>query len=140
MTTFQNDYSYGIDKENSILATLNNFFKRDISKSKDVYSNYDFSDTKYKYELKSRRNKYNAYPTTLIPKLKCKPNTILLFNFTDGLYYIKYNTEKFEKFDKKYFKVDRDDKIDVNKEYYYVPINQLKLITRYYDEEIELDF
>ena len=131
MTTFQSDYNFGIEKENNILVTLNNFFSRDISKSVDRYCNYDFYDDTYKYELKSRRNKYNTYPTTMIPLLKCKPNTILLFNFTDGLYYIEYEKEKFEKYEKKYFCKIRDDKLDVNKQYYYIPIIDLQCITKY---------
>jgi hypothetical protein len=131
MTTFENDYKYGIEKESSILLTLNKFFSRDIVKSVDRYCNYDFFDDSYKYELKSRRNKYNTYPTTMIPLLKCKDNTILLFNFTDGLYYIKYEKEKFEKYDKKYFCKNRDDKIDINKQYYYIPISDLLCISKY---------
>lgn len=130
-STFKTDYSYGIAKENEVLGHLITFFNRDIVKSKERYSNYDFSDDIYKYELKSRRNKYNSYPTTMIPLLKCKPNTILLFNFTDGLYYIEYDKEKFEKFEKKYFSIDRCDKIDVHKQYYYIPIGELQCIVKY---------
>lgn len=128
MVSFKEDFNYGIIKENEILKTINNYFNREIKRSEDKYCHYDFYDDKYTYELKSRRNKYDTYPTTMIPALKLKKRVILLFNFTDGLYYIKYRKSKFEEFDKRYFVKDREDKKDIKKLYYYIPIDKLKKI------------
>ena len=44
------------------------------------------------------------------------------------MFYIKYKKDKFDKYDKKMFVKDRDDKKDVMKHYYYIPIQDLKKI------------
>lgn len=78
--------------------------------------------------LKQSRNvNYDMYETTIIPADKiCK---IFLFNFRDGLYYIKYRKSKFDTFERKIFvRNQRDDYNDIPKEYIYIPINKLKKI------------
>lgn len=131
MVSYNVDYDYGKVKELEVLNDLKDYFKRDIKIVEERYTNYDFFDDKYTYELKSRRNKYDSYPTTMIPALKLKKKVILLFNFTDGLYYIKYKKSKFDNYEQKYFCKDREDKKDVNKLYYYIPIENLKCIKKY---------
>jgi len=131
MVSYKEDYQYGMIKELEVLDIIKKYFDRDINKSIDRYCNYDFYDDKFTYELKSRRNKYDTYPTTMIPELKLKKRTILLFNFLDGLYYIKYKKNKFEEFERGYFCKDRNDKKDVNKGYVYIPIDKLKCIIKY---------
>ena len=46
--------------------------------------------------MKSRRNKHDAFEKTIIPVHKCKnkncPN-IFIFHFTDGIYYIEYDSD-----------------------------------------------
>jgi hypothetical protein len=136
MSTFDDDYKFGIEKENEILETIKTYFNRNIKKMSERYCDFDFFDEKYKYELKSRRNNYNTFDTTLIPVFKSKPKTILLFNFLDGLYYIEYSKTKFEKFEQKKFqRADRPDKKDQEYIYYCIPIEQLKPIQTY-----EIDF
>lgn len=126
---FSSDYKYGKKNELYVFDIVTKFWKnRNISLSDDMYSNFDFYDDKYKYELKSRRCSMSDYPTTMIPVMKCHKHTYLLFLFTDGLYYIKYKKKVFKNFEKKYFALKRNDKIDVNKEYYYIPIELLKKI------------
>jgi len=138
MSSFERDYSFGKEQESEILGHICNYFKRNIAKSDDRYSAYDFSDGAFTYELKSRNNDRDAFPTTLIQKYKCKLNTILLFNYLDGLYYIEYKPNEFNKFlTKKFKRNDRIDKVDLEYECYYIPVNKLKCICKY---ESELDF
>lgn len=136
-STFDYDYKYGKENELNILPLITSFFNRDIKLTTDKYCKYDFYDTKYKYEVKSRRNNVNTYHTTLISSDKTDKNTILLFNFTDGLYYIEYNKKQFEKYENKNFQRVRPGHTDINKLYVYIPTNELKLIAEYYTE---LDF
>ena len=83
------------------------------------------------YEIKSRRNKYNQYPTTMIGKNKIDyANTIpenvrFIFSFTDGNYFYQYNkNDKFE-----LAKGGRNDRGKPEyKQYYYIPINKLNKI------------
>jgi len=127
--SFISDYSMGKVNEDIVYNLIRKYWKdRLIAKSNNIYSNYDFYDCKYKYELKSRRCTHDKYPTTLIPEMKCHKGTYLLFIFTDGLYYIKFRKSKFEQFDKKMFVKNRDDKQDVMKYYYHIPIEHLKKI------------
>lgn len=138
MSTFENDYKFGIEKENEIFDQIRSYFKRNIKKANKRYSKYDFYDSSYKYELKSRTNNYRDFDTTIIAVDKIQPNTktILLINFVDGLYYIEYNKTLFDIFEQKYFqRKSRPDKYDVNKLYFYIPISELKPI-----QTTELDF
>jgi hypothetical protein len=132
MKTFRKDYNYGIECEDKVLEILNKNFNIDgeIRKSNSIYSSYDFISNNYCYELKSRNNRYDEYPTTLIPKYKCnRDNLYLLFYFTDGLYYIKYDKDLFETFEVKQFKRnDRVDKIQKPVDYYYIPVEHLTRI------------
>ena len=104
--------------------------KRQISKLFDEYSSYDFYDSKYSYLLKSRKCDHDTYATTLISEMKCNKRIYLLFLFTDGLYYIKYKKDKFKKYNKKCFVKIRDDKKDVCKYYYFIPVEDLKKIEK----------
>ena len=136
--TFYKDYDFGKKCESKVLEILNKSFNIDknIKESNSVYSSYDFYGDKYCFELKSRNIKYKEYPTTLIAKYKCNngagghsDNLILLFYFTDGLYYIQYDPNLFDTFETKQFKrKDRIDKIQRPVEYYYIPIEYLTRI------------
>ena len=126
---FSKDIKMGKENEDKVFNLISKYWAdRQISKALNQYSNYDFFDSKYTYELKSRRVQSNHYPTTMIPSMKCHKRTYLLFLFTDGLFYIRYNKNKFKEFDKKLFVRNREDKIDVEKYYYYIPIDKLKKI------------
>jgi len=127
--SFKQDYYFGLDQEEKVLPIIRNFFNRDIQKSINKFERFDYSDEKYKYELKSRNNTYDKYLTTLICADKISKNSIFLFNFLDGLYYIKYRKSKFNKFEKKLFvRNKRYDYNDKQKDYIYIPIEYLKKI------------
>jgi hypothetical protein len=129
MCSFNIDQSMGKKNENTVYNLISKYWTdRQIAKSNDMYSNYDFYDCKYKYELKSRRCAHDTYPTTMIPEMKCHKRTYLLFLYTDGLYYIRYRKDKFNKYEKKMFVKNRYDKQDIIKYYYYIPIEDLKKI------------
>jgi hypothetical protein len=127
--SFSSDNIMGKVNEDKVYNIINNYWnERNITKTNDIYSNYDFYDSKYTYELKSRRCEHNKYSTTMIPEMKCHKRTYLLFFFTDGLYYIRYNKKLFDNFEKKMFVKNRYDKQDKQKYYYYIPVEYLKKI------------
>jgi hypothetical protein len=134
MNNFKKMLKYGRDLELEVLPIIRNAFEsNDIKMPKNKYSSYNYIDDKKEvlYELKARTNKYNAYPTTMIQEdkvLNTHYKQIFLFKFTDGLYYIEYDPELFNTFEKKIYSQYRADKVDVNKLYYYIPIEHLKRV------------
>jgi hypothetical protein len=90
---FRADYTYGIDKEQSLIKELSKEFG-DLKKQSNKYSLFDFYNNDCFVELKSRRCRHNTYPTTMVGNNKlnyAKKNPevkyIFAFNFEDGLYY-----------------------------------------------------
>jgi hypothetical protein len=129
MSSLKRDLEIGLQSEKKVLEIIRTYFNKDIQQSKYAYCQYDFKCSKYTYELKTRMNNYNTYPTTLIPYDKIKKKTIFLFKFNDGLYYIRYRKRKFKNYELKSFV--RNKRIDFNdkpKLYYYIPIRDLKKI------------
>jgi hypothetical protein len=130
MKSYSTDYNKGCNDEIIVLPIITKFFNRDIKKTENRYSKFDFEDNEFKYEMKSRNNKYNTFPTTLIPadKLVCK-NIIFLFKFFDGLYYIEYDEDTFKNFEKsQYCRNKRYGYNDKPKDYIFIPIECLKKI------------
>lgn len=131
--TIQDDLNLGYKNEEEILSVLNNFFNDTFKNTKDLYGNeycnYDFEGTNgMRIELKSRRNKYDDYPTTIIPvhktiSMDLCPN-VFIFNFADGIYYTEWNKNRFETYEKKMILCKRKGRID-NKEHYLIPIEDL---------------
>lgn len=124
------DYAYGKQKENELEKKIETFFNDELFPSKNRFCPYDWQGKSGTfYELKSRTNELNKYPTTMIPAEKTRENTILLFAFIDGLYYIKYDEEQFSKFEKSSFRRWRTGICDKEKPYYYIPVNLLKPVS-----------
>jgi hypothetical protein len=74
---WEHSYKYGKQKE----EITREYFAKDISSSK---GRYDFFDDETNYELKSRTNTKDCYPTTMITKDKvedCDKDLKLLFHF-----------------------------------------------------------
>ena len=131
--TLKEDYEFGKFNETKLLPIINKHFNDDFNFIDYKYSYYDYQGSKYKYELKSRTNKYLDYETTLIPesKIKYRKNNYIkfLFYFTDGLYYIRYSEKKFKKYKLENFcRNKREDYNDKPKPYYYIPVKDLKKI------------
>jgi hypothetical protein len=128
MVHFKDSYKYGINQQKIVLPLIKNFFNRNIIEYNEQYSKYDFRDDQYDYELKSRTNTLNKYPTTMITlnKLQDSKPLILLFKFTDKLAYIEYDKELFKTFEVKQFsraQLKHDEKLHI-----YIPIEYLKVI------------
>ena len=130
MSTFKKDYSFGKIKESEVYEIIKDKFNDNIIQSTNCFERFDFKGDKYYYELKSRNNKYSDYPTTLIEKAKIiAHNIVFLFNFIDGLYYIRYSEKKFSKFEcKEFCRHKRYDYNDKPRPYYFIPIDKLKKI------------
>lgn len=92
---------YGLSNENKILLNIQNVFSKNIEKSKYKYSKYDYFDkqSKYIFELKTRRITHNQYPTALLNVCKINyKNLIIIYEYTDGLFYVEYNKNLFNTF------------------------------------------
>ena len=127
--SFKEDYEYGINKQNENLEKIRDFFKDDIRQIEDRYSKSDFKGNNYYYEMKSRKIRHDLYPTFMFSTDKIREKLIMIYCYIDGLFYIEYNEELFNKFRKEKFRRnDRTDKIDYDKEIIYVPIEYLKPI------------
>jgi hypothetical protein len=132
--TKKTDLEFGILKETKILPLIKDYWDEDenIMNTKDLYNDpyykYDFESNKSIWEVKSRRNTKNQYPTTIIPTHKIIETTkdhYLVFNFTDKCSFIEYDEKRFKTFSTKYIKVYRDGKLENPVLHYEIPINLL---------------
>ena len=128
MVHFENSYQFGKKAEKEIIPILTDFFKREIKEYTERFSKFDFYDEIYNYELKTRTNSYKRFPTTMITenKIAGEKKQIFIFNFTDGIYYIEYDKELFDTFEKQQFSragIKSDEKSHI-----YIDINYLKPI------------
>jgi hypothetical protein len=128
---FNKDYEKGISNEDRVLEFLN---KDNVNKFCKCSKNYefDFMNSEYTIELKSRRNNFNKYPSTMCGynKLKIAEEDTenkykFLFLFTDGLYEWEYNKDEYTI--KKGGRKDRG-KFEY-KDYAYIGIDKLKLLS-----------
>lgn len=125
------DYEFGVSQEDKMLANLQDKFGKDLCKATSKTSPVDFYSDTVIVELKTRRNTYRKYPTTMISKSKIdfmmRQNTkkcYCVFKFTDGVYYIPINSDTVQK-----FSLGRGGRVDRGAPefniYYYIPINLL---------------
>lgn len=135
MVNWENSYKYGEKKEKELLPILQEYFGKDIKRSKGGrFAKYDYTDEEVNYELKSRTNKMKQYPTTMITRNKIEGNDankdlILLFNYTDCLAYIEYEAEQFKQYDTESF--SRLGASWDEKPHLYIPVEHLKIIKSY---------
>jgi hypothetical protein len=126
---FQRDYNYGIQHQNELLPRIQSFFGGEVKATAGKFDPYDYESNTASFELKSRTNKKDTYPTTCLPADKVKTDhgkkQIYLFNFTDGLYYIPYDKEMFSTFECKPFRRFRVGVKDKEKDYLYIPVDKL---------------
>lgn len=127
--TFKSDFITGLKEEVTVLNKLK-IVDPTIYQTNST-AIVDFISDKYIYELKKRNCKKTTYPTTIIGYNKLlyadkqdKP-FILLFSFTDGLYYCVYNSDlKYNV--KKFVRHSRSDYIDKRSDYVFIDVDQLK--------------
>lgn len=125
-------------KEDLLMGVLGEVYILDAIKSKfgdieklDEFHPMDFysKQTNTYFEIKSRRNTYNKYPTTMVGYNKIDwihknniENVYFIFVFTDGDYYYKF--DEGDSFMKEYMgRYDRGKK--EYKEYLMIPITKL---------------
>jgi hypothetical protein len=136
MPHYENSYQSGLAAENKVLPVIRSYFQRDIRKIPWRYAKHDFECADYFYELKSRNNRKDTFPDTLIAVDKFTELTkplILLFCFTDCLCSVEYDKERFEKYKKVLFgRVDRN--ADEAKIHIYIPIADLTKIAEWHND------
>ena len=126
------DLKYGLQKELEFLPVIKNFFNDPTIYKLDKNNEFDFKGDNKFIELKSRRNNYKKYPTTMVglnkfeKASKLMEEVYFMFSFDDGLYYYKY-----EKADQ--FEIKQGGRFDRGareiKDYVFIPVeNLLKII------------
>lgn len=134
MVHFQKDYLYGVQQEATILPILQQHFGDTLARNTARWGKYDFYNEHSIFELKSRKNKKCDYPTTLMTCNKVidteNKELYFLFNFTDELTCIKYDPVLFDTFERKPF--SRVNQTYDEKDYFFIPINYLETIKKYY--------
>ena len=80
---YKNDKDFGHFEEVNKLPILEEYFKDNLKITK-TYCKYDYEGDKANYEMKSRKNNYSKYPTTLIgyDKLTSDKNKEMIFILT----------------------------------------------------------
>jgi hypothetical protein len=138
MLSYTEDKFYGLNNEIKYLNILSNYFKTTFKKYDSDYSLLDFYSPDKKYlEMKSRRINHNQYPTAILNTHKIEEfnNRIninndsklyIVYIYLDGIYYIEYNKEIFNKFETKNFKRnERNGIVDTLNFCYFIPTNLL---------------
>jgi hypothetical protein len=127
------DLRYGLEKEDSLFSKIKGVYGENLCKTPHMCK-WDFESESCLVELKSRRNKYKAYPTTMIGKnkidamLKSDKRSFCVFNFTDGVYSVEITPDIIEKFElRQGGRWDRG-RPELN-QYYYIPIKLLSPIS-----------
>jgi hypothetical protein len=132
--SLENDLKYGLSNEDNIIDLLNRSFGETFVNTKEKYNDqyypYDFEGDKgCCIELKSRRNTYKAYPTTILPVGKIlefnNKKQIFVFQFVDGFYYTEYEPTRFNKYEIKMITTTRKGIVDKPKPHFCIPIGDL---------------
>ena len=130
--TFDGDYKVGVKSEEMNLTALKQL-DASLERVKDKFAPFDYANqgNNILVELKTRTNKKDAYPTTMIPLTKVRiaernpeKTYYFAFCFLDGLYYIKYEKTLFDTFEvKEGGRFDRG-RPELN-QYVYIPVELL---------------
>jgi hypothetical protein len=125
----QRDLKYGFKKEDDLFTKIKGAYGDGLKKTASM-CRWDYESDNHIVELKSRRNKYKQYPTTMIGQTKVDKmletgkKCYGVFNFTDGIYSIELTKDKIDKFElRQGGRWDRG-RAELN-QYYYIPISQL---------------
>jgi hypothetical protein len=133
MATFKSDYSFGTQNEQNAKGKLDVFFNTKlIHRGGNATFDYDNGSNIF-VELKSRRIKHDQYDTAIIgankveSAMKNPDNTYwFCYLYQDGLYGIKFDAEKFSKFDKRsYSRGERNDHHNRPQLCYFIPTSLL---------------
>ena len=128
-TTFNADYNLGKENEKKMLPKLKCFFKDESISQLDEFNKNDFTAIDgTTCEMKSRRVKRNQYRTTLMPVNKSitDKTQYFIFRFCDGIdCYIKYDPDKFSKYETQMLIDGREGKNNYRKLHYHIPVTDL---------------
>ena len=100
--TKNNSLTIGKAREHFIydFLTKNQLFNKDLHRAKYIYSEFDFYDNAYLYEVKSLTYSVNKYPTAIMNSSKIiYDNYIFIFEYTEAnnekhLYYHLYDVNR----------------------------------------------
>lgn len=103
MSKKQQDLFFGLNKEIELLNTIRRVpFCEAVEKTPSEFDEVDFESDVAFLELKSRRIPHNKYGTALIGcnkiykmKTNGKPNNYIVWNYLDGVFYMRYEPDKF---------------------------------------------
>jgi hypothetical protein len=101
MNSLAKDLQFGLSNESKVIEILSKHFGETIQKTEYKYCPYDALSETCKYEIKTRRNRYETYPTTIVPQQKVETiegSVRYVFCFTNGIYYIDYDEDLFSTF------------------------------------------
>jgi hypothetical protein len=127
------DLSFGLASESRNIGLIEKLVGCSMQKDTNHYSSFDFhnSDRTVFAELKTRRIRHNQYPTTIISADKIAhiedgKDYYFIWAYVDGLYYLKYDPNLWEKFEcKMYRRFDRSDRVEVPKPHIFIPCELL---------------
>jgi len=125
------DLLFGLSAEEKVINKLSVRFNEPIKKTEDQFCKYDaVGESGTKYEIKTRRNKMNAFPDTIIPLHKTGVNgrLVFVFSFTDHLAYILYEPDKFAKYRVSNISAIRKGGIRTSIPHFHIPINELTVL------------
>jgi hypothetical protein len=138
MRSLAEDLKFGLKNEEAVSGVLNTlsvmYDEAEFINTKELYKDYyypfDFEGTTHKtaVEMKSRRNKKNTYPTTIIPVAKVMTTGVrqlFMFKFTDCITYIEYDKAVFDKFVVSDITTERYGARDVPKPHFHIPVGLL---------------
>jgi len=135
MLTQKADLVFGTGLEESLKPSLEKIAGCPLTRL-GGYSIFDYvneSGTVF-VELKSRRIKHNDYQTAIVGlnkvRVACEDSSkayYFCFNYTDGLYYIKFDKQLFDTFESNnnFWRSSRSDCVNYSQRIVNIPLNKL---------------
>ena len=125
------DLIYGKNNERDVLPLLEKFFNEPLEKTENEMDTTDFVGHTIDMELKSRRIPHNKYATALVGENKILARDksryyYVVWKYTDGLFYLKYDEELWNTFKVEEFqRGQRTDCYDRPSRVYHIPYRHL---------------
>ena len=94
------DDEFGQKEEIRLLELFRKVFDSNLKKTTYKYAPFDFESEHYVIELKSRRCAKDTYPTSMVNCNKIRKMELekrlcfIVFNYTDGVYFWKYDSKE----------------------------------------------
>jgi hypothetical protein len=136
MVTFAEDYAFGTANEAPTLPRIEEYLKTKLI-HRGGKSTFDYDNGKNIYaDLKTRKIKHDLHTTALIgankvtmAKMNPKCEFWFFYSYTDGLFAIKYDKEKFATYTRgMYERGERPDYHNRPADTYYIPYEDLEKI------------